>query len=231
MLGAMRNQIPHVPPPSKFAPASVSLSSSLVSVSSLSSSPRAPYLTIPSIPGTRPLPTTNPTTLRTPTLLDESRTLPSLLCANKRYATTRYSPSLPTIPENLHIEKVYQDADTTELSTSLSAFMTKLSSSPSRQTLSSSFNRLRSVLNSTPSNPVSPASVLGLWAANWVGRAQSPSGESSEAAYAYKKVANKTRPVATTLPENFRIVRTEHPDPLANLLPLPTHPPNFIPTG
>jgi hypothetical protein len=25
-------------------------------------------------------------------------------------------------------------------------------------------------------------------------------------AYAYKKVANKTKPVATTLPENFRIV-------------------------
>ena len=47
----------------------------------------------------------------------------------------------------------------------------------------------------------------------------------------YKKVANKTRPVATTLPENFRIVRHEHPDPLAGMLPLPTHPPDFVPVG
>jgi hypothetical protein len=49
--------------------------------------------------------------------------------------------------------------------------------------------------------------------------------------YAYKKVANKTRPVATTLPENFRILRREHPAPLANLIPLPTHPPDFVPIG
>ena len=49
--------------------------------------------------------------------------------------------------------------------------------------------------------------------------------------YAYKKVANKTRPVATTLPEDFRIIRSEHPDPLADLPPLPTHPPDFTPTG
>ena len=52
-----------------------------------------------------------------------------------------------------------------------------------------------------------------------------------ESAYAYKKVANKTRPVATTLPENFRIIRRDHPDPLADLPPLPTHPPEFTPTG
>ena len=50
-------------------------------------------------------------------------------------------------------------------------------------------------------------------------------------AFVYKKVANKTRPVATTLPENFRITRRDHPDPLAGMLPLPTHPPDFVPTG
>jgi hypothetical protein len=50
-------------------------------------------------------------------------------------------------------------------------------------------------------------------------------------AFVYKKVANKTRPVATTLPENFRIIRREHPNPLANMSPLPTHPPDFTPTG
>ena len=46
---------------------------------------------------------------------------------------------------------------------------------------------------------------------------------------AYKKVANKTRPIATTLPEEFRIVRRILSDPLAKLLILPTHPPDFDP--
>ena len=53
----------------------------------------------------------------------------------------------------------------------------------------------------------------------------------STSAFVYKKVANKTRPVATTLPEDFRIVRLDHPDPLTNMLPLPTNPPNFAPTS
>jgi len=45
----------------------------------------------------------------------------------------------------------------------------------------------------------------------------------------YKKVANKTRPIATTLPEEFRIVRRIPSDPLANLPILTTHPPDFEP--
>lgn len=45
--------------------------------------------------------------------------------------------------------------------------------------------------------------------------------------YAYKKVANRTKPVATTLPENFRIVRRIPCDPLETLPELPTHPPEF----
>lgn len=48
--------------------------------------------------------------------------------------------------------------------------------------------------------------------------------------YAYKKVANKVRPVPATLPEEFRIVRYPHPDPLDGLPVLPTHPPPFSPT-
>jgi hypothetical protein len=48
-------------------------------------------------------------------------------------------------------------------------------------------------------------------------------------AFLYKKVANKTRPVATTLPENFRIIRHDHPNPLADMPPLPTHPPEYTP--
>ena len=46
---------------------------------------------------------------------------------------------------------------------------------------------------------------------------------------AYKKVANKVRPVPTTLPEEFRIVRRAHPNPLENMPVLPTHPPEFSP--
>jgi hypothetical protein len=50
-------------------------------------------------------------------------------------------------------------------------------------------------------------------------------------AYKYKKVANKIRPVATTLPEKFRIDRRKHPDPFADMEPLPTHPPEFTPNS
>jgi hypothetical protein len=47
--------------------------------------------------------------------------------------------------------------------------------------------------------------------------------------YVYKKVANRVKPVATTLPEDFRIVRKFPSDPLANLPELPEHPPEFTP--
>ena len=46
---------------------------------------------------------------------------------------------------------------------------------------------------------------------------------------AYKKVANKTRLIATMLPEEFRIVRRILSDPLAKLPILLTHPPDFDP--
>lgn len=47
--------------------------------------------------------------------------------------------------------------------------------------------------------------------------------------FAYKKVANRIKPVSTTLPENFRIVRRIPSDPLETLPTLPTRPPNFTP--
>lgn len=47
--------------------------------------------------------------------------------------------------------------------------------------------------------------------------------------YKYKKVANRVRPVATTLPEQFRIVRRIPHDVLADLPQLPTHPPVITP--
>ena len=47
----------------------------------------------------------------------------------------------------------------------------------------------------------------------------------------YKKVANRTKPVATTLPEEYRIVRYEPPNPLATMSQLPVVPPEFTPMG
>lgn len=47
--------------------------------------------------------------------------------------------------------------------------------------------------------------------------------------FAYKKVANRVKPVATTLPEEFRIKRKIPSDPLENLPKLPTSPPDFVP--
>jgi len=46
---------------------------------------------------------------------------------------------------------------------------------------------------------------------------------------AYKKVANRIKPVATTLPEQFRIVRRIPSNPLAELPVLPENPPEFEP--
>ena len=47
--------------------------------------------------------------------------------------------------------------------------------------------------------------------------------------HAYKKVANKVRPVPASLPEDFRVIRRIPSDPLLTLPPLPSHPPDFIP--
>lgn len=47
--------------------------------------------------------------------------------------------------------------------------------------------------------------------------------------YAYKKVTNRVKPVATTLPEKFRIVRRIPCNPLENLPKLSPRPPEFSP--
>jgi hypothetical protein len=46
---------------------------------------------------------------------------------------------------------------------------------------------------------------------------------------AYKKVANKVRPVAAMLPKDFQNIRRISVNPLLSLTPLPTHPPDFTP--
>ena len=74
-------------------------------------------------------------------------------------------------------------------------------------------------------NPYTPLQMAAVWLSEQY--TQNPFVQ----VFVYKKVTNKTRPVATTLPEDFRINCLDHPDPLAGLLPLPMHPPKFVPTG
>ena len=50
-----------------------------------------------------------------------------------------------------------------------------------------------------------------------------------ERVLAYKKVDRKVRPVAASLPEDYRIIRRIPIDPLLSLPPLPPHPPDFTP--
>ena len=47
----------------------------------------------------------------------------------------------------------------------------------------------------------------------------------------YKPVAQKVRPIATSLPERFRIIRNIRGDPLASIPALSPIPPPFVPTG
>ena len=46
---------------------------------------------------------------------------------------------------------------------------------------------------------------------------------------AYKLVARKVQPVLAPLDEEYRVLRRLPDDPLAGLIPLPTHPPSFVP--
>ena len=116
----------------------------------------------------------------------------------------------------------------------LENFAMSIHSAQSTRSLYSSFANLRDSLPSSP-HPLTPIQAVGMWLSHSFAQNPSPpvptiSDTSLRSAFAYKKVANKTRPVATTLPENFRITRLEHPNLLANMPPLPTNPPDFVPT-
>ena len=126
--------------------------------------------------------------------------------------------------------------DPRNVSDALSSFFTSLRKSPPRRSTSAKLVTLADSLSAPSTGPYSVLQMASQWLSEQYFRC--PLVETgaleaipSESVYAYKKVANKTRPVATTLPENFRILRREHPDPLRALVPLPTHPPPFTPTG
>ena len=56
-----------------------------------------------------------------------------------------------------------------------------------------------------------------------------PEQKDSIESLAYKKVANRIKPVATTLPEEFRIVRKMPSKPLEEMPKMPINPPEFTP--
>ena len=119
----------------------------------------------------------------------------------------------------------------------LNEFFNSLPHSSSRLAAFSAFSELRRSIPPSPTNPYTPLQLASVWLTEqfsqnpFVQLGSDNRNIPPDFSFLYKKVANKTRPVATTLPENFRIIRHEHPNPLQNLRSLPTHPPEFSPTG
>jgi len=117
----------------------------------------------------------------------------------------------------------------------LDTLLESLSTTPYREETSAMFAAACQTLSSSPLEPYTPPQVIAhavseRFARNPVHNFE-PDKRPPSSSFAYKKVANKIRPVATTLPENFRIIRHDHPDPLAGMHPMPVRPPDFVPTG
>ena len=93
------------------------------------------------------------------------------------------------------------DLDSTRANppSTLESFFASLSSTTSRRAIESEFSNIRDSLPPSPTNPYTPIQMAAVWLSEQF--TQNPFVE----AFVYKKVANKTRPVVTTLPENFRI--------------------------
>ena len=138
-----------------------------------------------------------------------------------------------SIPDNLFGDSYVVD----EPDDPLDNFVASLNNVSGRQTLSETCENLRNLdSDSSTSASYSPRQLAALWISRQFSKNSFlPSALSDDppavSTNLYKKVANKVRPVATTLPENFRIIRKDHPNPLAKMLPLPKHPPEFVPTG
>lgn len=61
----------------------------------------------------------------------------------------------------------------------------------------------------------------------WISEGRSASVPDVVGAMVYKKVALRVKPLLTDLPEEFRIVRRSHPDPLGGMPELPEKAPEF----
>ena len=127
----------------------------------------------------------------------------------------------------------YEDLD--DPLKSLEAFLALYVDSKSRKEKSLAFSKLCNTLPPPSAEPYTPLQLAAVAVSEQFSQNPFIASDAgvlpTHSIFAYKKVANKVRPVATTLPENFRIIRHDHPDPLANMLPLPIHPPNFVPVG
>ena len=79
----------------------------------------------------------------------------------------------------------------------------------SRRSTSEKFAKLQELLPPSPADPYSVLQLASLWLSRHY--TENPLVETRisdpTSVFTYKKVANKTRPVAMTLPENFRILR------------------------
>jgi len=117
----------------------------------------------------------------------------------------------------------------------LDTLLESLPTTPYREEASAMFAAACQTLPLSPFEPYTPLQVIAHAVSERFARNPVHSFEPdkcpSSSSFAYKKVANEIRPVATTLPENFRIIRHDHPDPLAGMRPMPVRPPDFVPTG
>ena len=137
-----------------------------------------------------------------------------------------FSTSATPSSQDSHVPYNYVNVNNT--------FSTYFSGVTSRKKASLRLVYVYSTLPPSISSHITPMQVASLWMSEYFTNQvliSDSSNWSTLLAFLYKKVANKTRPVATTLPENFHIIRLEHPDPPAGMTPLPPHPPEFFPTG
>jgi len=153
------------------------------------------------------------------------------------YLTAEYLDEEP-VPEEVPEEVPDQEPRSEIIDDSLAAaidFLNTLSNTTSRTeaeaVFASACGSLPCPCDSDVLSPPSPIVTSQRFTRDAFPNFSSGKDPPTASSFAYKKVANKVRPVATTLPENFRIIRHAHPDPLAGMLPLPIRPPEFTPTG
>ena len=162
-----------------------------------------------------------------PTRYDElCNDVPALVSS----CTSRVSESNDQLLSYLSRDTSQDDHQATRLETFISSI-----AHSSRKDSAIALSQLQASLPFPLREPATPLQMVSLWHSQRIADATAftPSilEPSPLSANLYKKVADKVRPVATTLPENFRIIRRHHPDPLAGMPPLPVHPPDFVPTG